>query len=211
MICLLGGTFDPVHHGHLRTAIEVQQALGIERVHLLPARVPPHRRPPAATPEQRLAMLRRAIENEPALAIDTRELDRPGPSYMVDTLRSLRAEAGDAPVVLVIGVDAFAALDLWHQWRAIPDLAHLLVLDRPGGRWPEQGALAELVAQRRVADCRALSEAPAGRVASLRVSQLEISSTRIRELLGAGTNARYLLPDGVLDLILENGWYRDNL
>ncbi len=209
MICLLGGTFDPVHHGHLRTAIEVQQALGVDRVHLLPARIPPHRPRPVAAAERRLALLRRAIEGEPALAIDTRELERPGPSYMVDTLRSVRAEAPDRPVTLVIGLDAFAGLEGWHEWRAIPQLAHLLVLERPGGRWPAHGALADLTARAQVAECRALFDAPAGRVAGLRVSQLEISSTHIRDLLRTGRNARYLLPDGVLDLILQSGWYRD--
>jgi len=209
MICLLGGTFDPVHHGHLRTAIEVQQALGVERVRLVPARVPPHRAPPVASVEQRLALLQRAIEGEPALAIDTRELERPGPSWMVDTLRSVRAEAGDEPITLVTGLDAFAGLESWREWQSIPQLSHLLVLERPGVCWPRQGPLADLMARSRVTDCAALFDAPAGLIASLRVSQLEISSTHVRDLLRAGKNARYLLPDGVLDLIVQRGWYRD--
>jgi nicotinate-nucleotide adenylyltransferase len=185
----------------------VQQALGIERVYLLPVHIPPHRHSLVATPAQRLAMLKRAIEREPALSVDTRELDRPGPSYMVDTLRSVRTQVGNEPVTLVVGIDAFNSLESWYEWRTIGELAHLLVLERPGGSWPQQGELAEWAASARVDDYAALFEQPAGRVASLRVSQLEISSTHIRQLFRDKQNARYLLPDGVLDLILKNGWY----
>ena len=136
MICILGGTFDPVHFGHLRPALEVQEALEIPRVHLVPCRLPPHRDLPQASPQQRLELLQLAVAKEPALAIDTRELDRSGPSYMVDTLASLRAERGQQPLCLALGMDALLGLESWYHWRDIAELCHLVVMQRPGERWP---------------------------------------------------------------------------
>jgi len=209
MICLFGGTFDPVHHGHLRAALEVRQALGIDEVRLLPAGQPPHRRSPQASAEQRLALLRLAVADEPALAIDTRELHRAGPSYMADTLRSLREEVGDEPLCLALGLDALLGLDSWHDWRAIPALCHLLVMQRPGSGWPQSGELAELVARACVDSVQALHEQPAGLVAAMTVTQLDISATAIRRMLREGQSPRFLLPDKVLNHIYEQGWYLD--
>ena len=131
MICILGGTFDPVHFGHLRPALDVQQALEIRCIQLLPCRVPPHRDPPQGSPEQRLELLRLAVADEPALAIDTRELVREGASYMVDTLESLRAEKGEESLCLALGMDALLGLESWNRWREIAKLCHLVVMQRP--------------------------------------------------------------------------------
>lgn len=207
MLCILGGTFDPVHFGHLRPALEVQQALDIAPVHLLPCRIPPHRAAPWASPEQRLALLRAAVADEPALAIDERELGREGPSYMVDTLETLRREHGEQPLCLALGMDAFGELDSWHRWRDIPSLCHLVVMQRPGSPWPQRGVMADLVKQARVDAPQALRSRPAGGIIGVPVTQLAISSTQIRGLLAAGRSPRYLLPDVVLERIRQENWY----
>lgn len=207
MICILGGTFDPVHFGHLRPALDVQQALEIPCVHLLPCRVPPHRDSPQGSSEQRLELLRLAVADEPALDIDTRELGREGPSYMVDTLESLRAEKGEKSLCLALGMDALLGLQSWYRWREIAKLCHLVVMQRPGRQWPKQGALADLVSKARTGALRQLHERPAGCIFGVPVTQMAVSSTQIRELLAAGKSPRYLLPDAVLNRIKQEKWY----
>jgi nicotinate-nucleotide adenylyltransferase len=207
MICILGGTFDPVHFGHLRPALDVQQALEVPCVYLLPCRLPPHRDRPQGSPEQRLELLRLAVADEPALEIDTRELGREGPSYMVDTLESFRAEMDEKSLCLALGMDALLGLECWHRWRDIVNLCHLVVMRRPGGRWPQQGALAELVGKAHTGELERLRERPAGFVYEVPVTQMAVSSTRIRDLLAAGKSPRYLLPDAVLKRIKQERWY----
>lgn len=209
MIGILGGTFDPVHFGHLRPALDMQQALGLEEVRLIPCRVPPHRDKPIATPAQRLTMLRMAVYGERCLSIDERELQREGPSYMVDTLLSLRAELGNQrPLVLMIGMDALCGLDRWHRWRELVELCHVAVSIRPRWEAPQEGEVAGLVRQRRVDEAAALSAAPAGKIMFCPVTQLDISASRIRRLLAEGRSPRYLLPDAVLEYIQMAGLYQ---
>ncbi len=208
MICLLGGTFDPVHFGHLRTALDVQQMLGIPRLDLLPCRIPPHRPEPQLPAAERLELLKLAVQNEPALQIDARELEREGPSWMVDTLQSLRDDIGaDEPLCLALGMDALAGLASWHRWHDIPALCHLVVMQRPGNDWPVEGEVADWLTTVRVNNITALHDTPAGQVATVMVRQLDISSTGIRHLLSAGKNARYLLPEAVLERITQENWY----
>ncbi|HHH44517.1 MAG TPA: nicotinate-nucleotide adenylyltransferase [Gammaproteobacteria bacterium] len=209
MICILGGTFDPVHFGHLRPALEVQQALGVPVVHLLPCRTPPHRPAPRAGAAQRLELLQLAVADEPALEIDTRELQREGPSYMVDTLESIRAEQGETPLCLVLGADALLGLESWHRWQDIPALCHLVVMQRPGARASTPRALVDRLNSTHVTDSRALHERSAGCVIDIPVTQLSVSSTQIRDLLAAGKSPRYLLPDPVLERITQEKWYAD--
>ncbi len=209
MLGVYGGTFDPVHFGHLRTAFEVAETLGLERVHMIPCHVPPHRGEPTASPAQRRDMMALALAGQSRLVLDTRELDRPGPSYMVDTLASLRSEFGeDVPLCLILGRDALAGLPGWHRWRRLTELAHLVVMARPQapGRLPAD--LEAHLAGREARDRRELAGAPAGRLLSCSVTQLDISSTHIRALLRGGRSPRYLLPDPVLDVILQQGLYR---
>jgi nicotinate-nucleotide adenylyltransferase len=209
MIGILGGTFDPIHFGHLRPALDIQQALGLAEVRLLPCRLPPHRDPPHATAEQRLAMVRLAIAGEASLSIDERELRRDGPSYMVDTLLSLRAEVGDQrPLALLIGMDALHGLDRWHRWREVADLCHLVVATRPGWETPHTGEVAELVRARRVEDAAALRSRPAGTLLFCPVTLLDISASRIRALVASGRSPRYLSPGAVLEYIQMTGLYR---
>jgi nicotinate-nucleotide adenylyltransferase len=197
-LAIFGGTFDPVHLGHLNAAWEAAELLDAE-VRLLPASVPPHRVAPIASATQRAAMLRAALRDQSRLLLDTRELDREGPSYTIDTLHGLRAEQGDRPLVLLLGADAFAGLPGWHRWRELFEVAHIVVLHRPGMSAQLPRELAEAIAGRDAADPSELREAAAGRVAHLQITPLEISATRIRELLQAGRDARYLLPAGLFD------------
>jgi nicotinate-nucleotide adenylyltransferase len=194
-LAILGGTFDPVHLGHLNAAWEAAELLDAE-VHLVPASVPPHRPPPIASAAQRVAILRAALQDQSRLTLDTRELERSGPSYTIDTLSALRAEHGDRPLVLLLGADAFAGLASWHRWRELFEFAHIGVLVRPGLAPALPDELEQAVGPRR-APAAALRTTRAGAVATLAITPLEISATRIRDLLATGREPRYLLPAGV--------------
>jgi nicotinate-nucleotide adenylyltransferase len=197
-LALFGGTFDPVHLGHLSVAWEAAELLDAE-VRLLPASVPPHRGVPVASAAQRVAILQAALHGQSRLTLDTRELDRAGPSFTIDTLHELRAEQGERPLVLLLGADAFAGLASWHRWRELFDVAHIGVLSRPGAATELPDELEREVAGRRIADIFAWRAFPAGKLIELAVTPLEISATRIRELLAAGRDPRYLLPAGLFD------------
>jgi len=208
MIGLYGGTFDPVHYGHLRTAVEVQTALRLDEIRFIPCRVPAHRTTPAASPEQRVRMLELALASaEPGLCIDARELHRPGPSYMVDTLMSLREELPETPLGLILGLDAFRTLPSWQRWQDLFALTHFIVMQRPGTEADFPAELTHVLKQRLSADPAVLRQTPAGRVMRLDVIQLDNSSTRIRQILAAGHSARYLTPDAVLDYMHGQGLY----
>lgn len=197
-IAVLGGTFDPVHLGHLRVAWEAAEALDAD-VRLMPAQVPPHRPPPVAKAPQRVRLLQLALGGQDRLTLDTRELDRPGPSYSFDTLQSLRAEFGDArALILLLGADAFAGLPSWHRWRELFELAHMVVLTRPGHIAPWPADLNAAAAPRRVESVRQLYAAAAGNILELAVTPLEISASHVRALLAAGREPRWLLPEAVL-------------
>jgi len=197
MIGVFGGTFDPVHNGHLRIALELRQQLGLDELRFVPCRQPPHRPMPYASAEQRLAMLQLAVAGQSEFVIDERELRREGPSFMVDTLASIRTEEQDTPLCLVLGGDAFVGLAGWHRWRQLIDLAHLVIAHRPGTPFILEGELLELYQQRQVDNAASLREAPAGHILLCPVTQLDISSTAIREHLREGGSGRYLLPDDV--------------
>ena len=196
-LAILGGTFDPVHLGHLNAAWEASELLDAD-VCLIPASIPPHRPPPIASVVERVAILRAALEGQSRLTLDTRELERSGPSYTIDTLTALRAEHGDRPLVLLLGADAFAGLAGWHRWRELFDVAHLGVLARPGITPTLPEALEHEVAPRR-APATVLHESPAGKVTTLPITPLEISATRIRALLAEGRDPRYLLPASLFE------------
>ena len=207
MIGILGGTFDPIHHGHLRLALEIFEGLALDEVRLVPARQPPHRGYPIARAEDRRAMLEAAVAATPGLQVDARELTRAGPSYTVDTLASLRTEFPEHPLCLIVGMDAFRELDTWHQWQGLYELAHIVIARRPGAPMPESGKPAELLRERLTENPAVLRGTQAGRTILQNVPPLDITATRIRSLLAAGRNPRYLLPDAVLDVIHERGLY----
>jgi nicotinate-nucleotide adenylyltransferase len=208
-VAVLGGTFNPVHFGHLRSAVELVEHLGLAQLRLMPAAVPPHRELPGCSAEHRAAMVELAIRGESRLLCDRRELARSGPSYSIDSLIELRAELGaDTPVLLVIGCDALLGLADWHRWRELLDYAHIVVLARPGWQLPEAGELGAWLARHRAADQCPLREAPSGCVHVEALRPLDISATEIRALLQSGKSVRYLLPEPVLDYIATHGLYR---
>jgi len=207
---LLGGTFDPVHHAHLRLAHEAQAACGLEHVRFVPSATPPHRDTPGASAAQRLAMVELAIAGNAGFVADRRELDRAAPSYTIDTLASLRADFGpDRPLCLLLGADAFHLLETWHRWRDLFDAAHLVVAHRPGfDPRPDTPALVREYQRRCTDDARILRDRPAGAILPLTITPLDISASRIRAELGAGGSPRYLLPDSVLGYIESHHLYQ---
>jgi nicotinate-nucleotide adenylyltransferase len=206
-IGIFGGTFDPVHYGHLRAALEALESLQLRDFRMLPAGTPPHRTNTFAPAEHRLAMLKLALSRYPELQVDEREVRREGASFMVDTLNEIRLEEGDAPILLIIGQDAVNVLDQWHEWRSLFELAHLVIMRRPESKHIYSGALFEQVQPRLVSDPGELQNSPAGLVFPLEVTQLAISSTEIRRRICAGLSPRFLLPDPIIDYILEHGLY----
>ena len=197
-VALLGGTFDPVHNGHLRVAWEAAEALDAE-VRLMPAHVPPHRPPPVAGARARVRMLELALRGQSRLSLDTRELDRAGASYTVDTLRGLRAELGnERPLILLVGADAFGGLPTWREWHVLFDLTHIAMLTRPGRTEPWSAELAAEAEPRRVHSARELRASPHGKVLSLPVTPLDISASTVRALLASGREPRWLIPEVLL-------------
>ena len=204
---VFGGTFDPVHYGHLRTAFEMLQALRFSEVRFIPCGDPPHRGRTFASSTLRMKMVEEAIAGQSGLVADDRELQREGPSYSVDTLATLRADFQHQPLALIIGMDAFLGLQKWHQWREILKLAHIVIAHRPGWRAPDMGPLGELLASQGTHRIEDLHEAQAGHIYIHDVTQLEISSTDIRELIAGGRDPKFLMPDSVRNVISRSGCY----
>ncbi|MBT3309224.1 MAG: nicotinate-nucleotide adenylyltransferase [Gammaproteobacteria bacterium] len=199
-IGILGGTFDPLHYGHLRPALEVCEQLGLDHVRLIPSRVPVHRPQPVATLEQRVEWLQQVAEEVPQMVVDLREVERESPSWMVVTLESLKVSFPKRPLCLILGMDAFLKIESWHRWEALLQLAHLVVTHRPGSLLPDEGGVAELIAARQtnqVTDLYRLPQQQGGRILLLPVTQLEISATAIREMVAQGEDPRFLLPDTI--------------
>ncbi|MGB5335162.1 MAG: nicotinate-nucleotide adenylyltransferase [Woeseiaceae bacterium] len=204
---VFGGTFDPVHYGHLRTAFEMLQALRFDCVRFIPCGDPPHRGTTYASAGERLRMVALAIEGQAGFIVDDREVQREGPSYSIDTLLSLREEFPERALGLIIGMDAFLGLPAWHRWEDILGTAHIIVAHRPGWKAPDMGPLGDLITEfgtHRVDDLHATRH---GRVHIHAVTQLEISSTEIRDLVKAGRDPRFLMPDAVRDEIRASACY----
>lgn len=206
-IGVFGGTFDPVHYGHLRTAFEMLQALRFEQVRFIPCGDPPHRGETFASAPERLEMVRVAVAGQPGFVVDDRELHRDGPSYSIDTLIGLREEFPERSLGLIVGMDAFLGLPRWHRWSEILDVAHIIVAHRPGWRAPDIGPLGDLLTDCGTHRVNDLHGEIAGRVHIHAVTQLEISSTEIRELVAAGRDPRFLMPDAVREVIAESECY----
>lgn len=212
---LLGGTFDPIHFGHLRLAEEAREVLGLGEVALIPAGTPPHRDTPGSAARHRLAMVEQAIAGNPGLRCEDSEVRAEGRSYTVLTLERLRGREGTTrPLVLILGADAFAGLPDWHRAEELFDLAHIAVANRPGHaphgrRWPGvlSPALERLCDNRITSDTAALHTAPAGAVVPFDMTPLAISATLIRDLFAHGLSPRYLLPDSVVGYIARHSLY----
>ncbi len=207
LIGIFGGTFDPIHFGHLRTGFELWQALKLAELRWLPTGNPGHREAPIADPGLRLAMVRAAVADQPGFVVDDREVRRDGVSYSADTLADLRAEFPARPLCLILGMDAFIGLPNWHRWREILDYAHIVVAHRPGWKVPTMGPLGELMVDRGTGGISDLHNALAGRIHVRPVTQLEISSTDLRNIITSGRDPRFLVPDAVREIILDTRCY----
>lgn len=208
MIGILGGTFDPIHYGHLRTALDVQQALLLDEVRFIPCGEPPHRNKPLAESLQRLSMVRAAIAGQAKFTVDDREIRRKGPSYMVETLASLKQDFKDKSLCLILGTDAFNGLDQWHQWQQIFDFANIVVMRRPvvdGQATLNKRVFTQV--KHRLLDKDALKKKQNGGVCFIPVTQLDISATVIRQQWQQGRDIRFFLPDSVLTLIRQQNIY----
>jgi nicotinate-nucleotide adenylyltransferase len=213
-IGILGGTFDPIHHGHLRLAQEALEQCGLAAVHFIPSGTPPHRNAPHADAQQRLDMVRLALNGNPAFILDEREVHRTDPCYTVGTLTELRAEFGaNRPLCLLMGGDAFLMLHTWHEWERLFELAHIVVMQRAGGR-PLGNAINEADAalrseyHARLAPApRALRDLPAGKILVADMPALEISATDIRRRCSEKKDIRFLLPDAVANYIQSHHLY----
>lgn len=213
-IGILGGTFDPIHHGHLRIATEALEQCGLAQVRFIPSGTPPHRAAPQASAKARWEMVRLALNGYSDFLVDVREVFRTDPCYTVDTLTALRAELGaQQSLCLILGGDAFLQLHTWHQWKRLFELTHLVVLQR-AGTLPlgnaMAGADAALQAEYRARlapSAKALQEAPQGAIFVADMPMLEISATDIRRRCAEGRSIRYLLPDSVSHYIQTNRLY----
>jgi nicotinate-nucleotide adenylyltransferase len=210
-IGVFGGTFDPIHLGHLRTAYEVLNEFGLEEMRFVPCRVPHHAKAPSAPADLRLQMVRKAVEAEPGFSVDERELNREGPSYSVDTLESLRADFPGRTLTLLIGLDAFLAFNSWHRWQDIMQLAHIVVARRPGSEIARSGPVGELLDHCVTRDASDLRRASAGKIIVHTVTQLEIASSSIRAMVGRGVDPKFLIPETVGRIIEESGCYASHI
>ena len=207
-IGVLGGTFDPVHIGHLRGGLEVAEMMGLDELRLTPNARPPHRDTPQVSAHDRLAMVECAVAGVATLVVDARELQRDKPSYTIDTLELMRAEmAADDQLFLLLGWDAFCGLPTWHRWEELLQHCHILVLQRPDADSEPPDALRNLLAARSVSDPLAL-KGPGGQIAFVWQTPLAVSATQIRQLLASGKSVRFLVPDAVLAYIDAHGLYR---
>lgn len=204
---VFGGMFDPVHYGHLRTAHELHEMLALDKVVFLPAGDPPHRAAPLADAATRLAMVRAAIDDDPHFEVDERELARAGPSYTVLTLEEMRSERGEQPIVLIMGMDAFAGIERWHRAAELPTLAHIVIAPRPRAALPREGFAAELLRSKRCDDPARLAASPAGRVFVSTGTQIDLSSSAVRAVVAAGRDPRYLMPEAARRIIVAKGSY----
>jgi nicotinate-nucleotide adenylyltransferase len=206
---VFGGTFDPIHCGHLRSALELSERLELAQLRLMPCATPPHRQSTDCTAPQRAAMVELAVAGESRLVCDTRELQRSGPSYTIDSLIELRQELGEqTSLSLIMGCDALLDIGSWHRWKEILDWAHVVVIARPGWQLPEHGPVAQWIEDNRLSAADGIKQRAAGGILIEELRPLTISSTEIRAMLGSGRSVRYLMPESVLDYIEQHRLYR---
>ncbi|MDX1811594.1 MAG: nicotinate-nucleotide adenylyltransferase [Gammaproteobacteria bacterium] len=207
-IGIFGGTFNPVHYGHLRVALECKMTLALDEMRMMICAQPPHRAHPDVTAQQRLAMLQLGLQQSNELILDNRELEREGPSYSVDTLKSLKSDYPDSALFMVIGSDSFQSLDTWHCWEEILDLCNIVIARRPDNLSDEESRMGQLLRDRFVDTTSKTDAFFAGKIIPVGVSQLEISATAIRDMIRGGMSPQYLLPENVLNFIKEQGLYK---
>lgn len=206
---ILGGTFDPVHNGHLHLATTFLEQLKLAEILFVPSNNPPHRPAPLASPEQRLEMLKLAVENHPHLKIDDCELERGGISYTIDTLKLIRNKIGEAPLCLIMGMENFKTLNHWHQWQSLLDYAHIVIVNRPERdeniNSEEIKSFMSTFITTAIEDLR---DQAAGCILKLDIPMLDISSTQIRNNIHSNLDSESLLSDKVLDFIHTQHLYK---
>jgi nicotinate-nucleotide adenylyltransferase len=208
MIGILGGTFDPIHNGHLSLARGAIEHYGLEKVLFIPTGRPPHRNAPRTSVQDRVEMVRQAVQYKPGFELDEREIKRGGVNYTVDTLIELRAELGKATgLCLLLGADAFLGLPTWHQWQRLFDLAHIIVARRSGVALDIADMSAELVQQWQQRKVSSIPASPAGSIVEFAMTPIDVSATRIRELLQQRQTVYGMLPYSVLNYVLQNNLY----
>ena len=208
LVGVFGGTFNPVHYGHLRSALELVERLQLEQLRLMPSASPPHRDAPECSAERRAAMVELAVTGEPRLVCDAREMQRPGKSYTIDSLIELRGELGaQQGLCMVLGCDAVQDIATWHRWQELLDWAHIVIIARPGWQLPRAGELAQWLKVHQLESPELLRQRPCGGIVIEELRPLAISSTEIRDLLASGRSARYLMPQSVLDYIHTHTLY----
>lgn len=199
-----GGTFDPIHYGHLRPALEVQQQLNLDAVLFVPCYQPVHRAQPQASAEQRCHLIELALQKQPLFQLDRVEIERGGPSYMVDTLGALKARYPSDSLVLMMGTDAFVHFHKWHDWQGILALANIVVMHRPGEPVPLDCEAGQIYRQHQVP----VLTVEAGQIVDVAVTQLDISSTLVRDHFQRHVSADYLLPSCVIEEIIKQRLYQ---
>lgn len=202
-IGVYGGTFDPIHYGHLRPALDAMHQLGLSQVRFVPCYQPVHRDQPSTSSALRCQMVQAAIDPQGGFELERCEIERQGPSFMVDTLRYLKTTFVNHDLVLLMGSDAFSQFLNWRDYGIILELANIAVMHRPGEKLPEQGAIANLLAQRLTGTLNAT----AGQIVEVEVTQLDVSSTRLRQLVRQGEPIEFLTPRGVIDIIKQHKLY----
>jgi len=206
-IGILGGTFNPIHNGHLRVALELYERLNLKEVRLIPSANPPHREP-SVSAEFRLKMVQAAVKNVAGLCVDDRELYRKKPSYTIETLENLRLDYPSESLCLIVGTDAFLKLHTWHRWKELLDFTHLLLIQREGYDFPKNHTMTDFLITHQVTDFKALRLKKAGMIFIQDIPKLDISATYIRHLLSQGRNPYYLIPQSVLGIIDNYYLYR---
>ncbi|WP_298444755.1 nicotinate-nucleotide adenylyltransferase [uncultured Ferrimonas sp.] len=204
---ILGGTFNPIHHGHLRCALEVQHGLGLDRVDLLPNAIPPHKASPGVSSANRLAMVQLACADQPQLGVDDRELQRQGPSYTVDTLADIKAQQPNTQLHFIIGMDSLQSFPHWHQHQRILELCHLVVCHRPGYPLQANSNAAQLLAKHQINQQQLLQQRHGG-ICLFAATELDIASSRLRAQMAQGLGPDFLLPNSVVNYIQQNQLYR---
>lgn len=206
-IGILGGTFDPIHFGHLRMALELHSALDLAKVHIIPCYQPVHREPPLANPQARVEMIKSAIIDEPAFQLDIREIKRQDRSYFIDTLLEMRNERPNTPLCIFIGLDAFLGFATWHRYTEILQNGHIIIAHRPQYQLPKTGIIAEMLNNILQHSINFVHENLAGGLLLNPITALEISASDIRKQIAMSQNPRYLLPNSVYDYIKQHGIY----
>ncbi|WP_372882337.1 nicotinate-nucleotide adenylyltransferase [Psychromonas sp.] len=207
-IGFLGGTFDPIHFGHLRPALEISEAISLKQLFIMPNHIAPHKSKSHGSAKQRCKMVELAISSQSRMAIDKRELQRHQPSYTIDTLKELKAEYPDTPICFIMGMDSLTNFDSWYEWQNILSYCHLVISHRPGWQCKFNKKVETLVKQHQTTDQHDLHNLQCGKIYFQTTSQLAISSTEIRELLKHNISIDFLTPEAVIDYIKEHHLYQ---